>query len=383
VCPQVRSAPPTEPCPQATVGAADPAPLSLRQLAVLASSVAREVVWGLRLGARELRKWRAHAGLIPDPAIRNDALGALAGKRGNTDGAALFWVIPRSRNRFLLKLLVTYQVMWDFLDNVSETGAVAGQANGRQLHLALIDAIDCKRPTSDYYRFHPGGDDGGYLRSLVETCREFSTRLPSFAVVRPLLVREARRAGVQAINHDLNSTRRDMTLREWVAREYADRDDAQWFELAAAAGAGLSIYALFALAANPKCGNEDMLVVYNAYFPWTSALATMLDSYVDRLEDAINGDHVYVDHYRSQTATQTGIVKLVRESLSAVGTLPNSERHRLLVASMIAMYLSKDSAIAQANGETADELLAAGGHLTQVLFPVLRLWRIVGSQRST
>ena len=64
------------------------------------------------------------------------------------------------------------------------------------------------------------------------------------------MIREAGRAAVQAINHDPEPLRRARELRGWVEREYC-REDAQWFEFAAAAGAGLSIYALFALAAQP------------------------------------------------------------------------------------------------------------------------------------
>jgi len=326
--------------------------------------------------------WRAHARLIPDQSIRADALNSLAGKRGNIDGAALFWIIPRSRNPCLLKLLVAYQVMWDFLDSVSETGAIAGQANGRQLHLALVDAVDHERPISDYYRLHPWHKDAGYLRALVEACRRSSQRLPSFEPLRPLLVREAFRANVQAINHDEGHRQRSTALSEWVGREYAPRDDVPWFELAAAAGAGLSIYALFALAVEPQLDDFDAIRIYNAYFPWASALATMLDSYVDQDEDLANGDHVYIEHYRSAEKMATGIDGLVKRSVLEVAALPNGERHVLLVACMIAMYLSKDSARVSARHEMTRGLLRAGGSLTSTMLPVLRLWRIAYAQRS-
>ena len=44
-------------------------------------------------------------------------------KRGHADGAALFWILPRRRDPNLLRLLVTYQIIWDFLDCVNERGA--------------------------------------------------------------------------------------------------------------------------------------------------------------------------------------------------------------------------------------------------------------------
>jgi len=320
---------------------------------------------------------------IPEGRIRQDALNALDHKRGNTHGAALFWILPSARNRHLLRLLVTYQVMWDFLDCVSESGADAGRQNGLQLHRALVDALDPSRSLSDYYRYHPWRDDGGYLLSLVQECRRCCLALPSFPKVRSVLLRESRRANVQAINHEPDPRRREAGLREWAAQEYPDRHDVTWFELTGAAGAGLAIYALFALAAEPESTDEDVRLAYKAYFPWTSAVATMLDSFVDQVEDLSNGDHCYVAYYQSSQQATNHIGRLVHRCLCETQTLRNSEGHTLIAACMVAMYLSKDSARTEVLREGTETLLSAGGQLTKFLLPVLRLWRTLNAQRST
>lgn len=349
---------------------------------MLAASASRELAWGLRAVARELRIWRCRAAQIPDAPIRRDALTALGRKRGNTDGAALFWVIPKARNLTLLRLLVTYQVMWDFLDSASETGSVGSYENGIQLHLALVEAVDPERPISDYYRHHAYKDDGGYLRSLVEACRHLSDRLPSFDRVRPILIREASRANVQAINHDADPQLRSQALRQWAEQEYPGVQPVPWFELTAAAGAGISIYALFALAVEPVCTHQAAAAVHGAYFPWASALATMLDSYVDQREDAASGNHVYIEHYGSPAAAHNGIRRLVTESLREAGALPHGERHVLVVSCMIAMYLSKSSALGADAWSTTWDFLAEAGSLPRLLLPVLWLWRSAYGQRA-
>jgi tetraprenyl-beta-curcumene synthase len=369
--------------PASTDSTTDLAPLSPRQLQALLRGVARELIWGLPAVVRELHEWRTRAAEIPNQIIRQDALSALDRKRGNTHGAALFWTLPRTRSRCLLRLLVTYQVMWDFLDCVSESGAGAGQANGLQLHLALVDALDPRRPVSDYYALHPWYEDGGYLRALVETSRQCCRELPSFQSIRPLLVREAMRASVQAINHDLDPVGRQAALQEWVAREYPNEHEVAWFELAGAAGAGLAIYALLALAAEPACDEEEITRVYGAYFPWTSAVATMLDSFVDQAEDQANNDHCYVAYYQTPEHATKSISQLVRRCLQETHTLRNSEGHTLIAACMVAMYLSKDSARTEAMRAMTASLLCAGGQLTRFLLPILRLWRILNAQRST
>jgi tetraprenyl-beta-curcumene synthase len=363
--------------------APDPAPLSVRQFRALIAGATRELLWGLPAVAREVRCWRDRAREIPDAPIRKDALGALSNKRGQIDGAALFSILPRTRNLTLLRLLVAYQIIWDFLDSVNERGAAAGQANGRQLHLALIDALDPERPLSDYYRHHPWQDDGGYLYTLVNVCRECCLRLPSYERVRALVVREARRAQVLAINHDLDPLNRDTALEAWSTDEFPTGHEVTWFELSGAASAGLTIFALLALASEPACSDAEITRTYNTYFPWTSAAATMLDSYVDQTEDAENGDHIYISHYPTpELATQRSCM-LVRRCLREARALNHGETHILIAASMAALYLTKESARTLAMRDTTKTLADAGGSLTRVLIPILRLWRIAYAQRAT
>jgi tetraprenyl-beta-curcumene synthase len=361
---------------------ADPAPLTRRQLRVLLGAVTRELSWGLPRVVCELRKWRSRALEIPEGVLRQDALNALDHKRGNTHGAALFSVLPGARSPCLLRLLVTYQVMWDYLDCASESGAGAGQTNGFQLHLALVDALDPSRPISDYYALHPWREDAGYLRTLVEACRQYCSELPSFQKIQPVLLREATRANVQAINHNLDADRRETELRGWVAQEYPGRHEVSWFELAGAAGAGLAIYALFALASEPLCTDTEIDRAYHAYFPWTSALATMLDSFVDQADDQAHGDHCYVAYYKTAEEATRRIDRLTGRCMRETHALRNSEGHTLIAACMIAMYLTRDSARTHAMRHRALRIARAGGSLTRSLLPILRLWRIACRQRS-
>jgi tetraprenyl-beta-curcumene synthase len=355
-------------------------PLSPRQLGVIARGAARELTWGLPAVSREVRRWRTLAGRIPDAELRQDALSALEGKRGQTDGAALFVVLPRVRNSSLLRLLVAYQIIWDYLDSAHERAP--DRANGRQLHLALVDALDLGRPITDYYRYHPWHDDGGYLNALVEVCRESCAALRSYERVRPLVVREAMRGQVLAINHDLDPRRRDTALQAWARAKSPAGHEASWFELTGAASAGLTIFALLAAGSEPECNDSEIARTQRTYFPWISTVATMLDSYVDQVEDAASGDHIYIAHYDTPQLAQQRIRRLIQHSLAEARALPNGERHALIVACMIAMYLSKDSARTEAMRATTASFVTAGGPLTKTLLPILRLWRIVHALRA-
>ncbi len=346
------------------------------------AAVLRELLWGLRAVSREIHILRTHASAIPDAQLREDALSSIEHKRGHADGAALFWILPRRRNMNLLRVLVTYQVIWDFLDCVNESGAHLGTRNGRQLHKALIEALDPGVPISDYYRYHPWQDDGGYLRKLVETCREGCATLPAYGRVRALAVREARRAQVLALNHDLDPCDRDTALKEWATGEFSDQQPVSWFELGSAASASLTVHAFLALAAQPIRSDEELRHTCDAYFPWISGTATMLDSYVDQAEDEINGDHQYVAHYASGAVAGQRVRHLVSRSATEARRLRNGHRHAVITACMIALYLSKDSAHTPDMRESTASFVRAGGSLTRLLLPILRIWRIAFAQRA-
>jgi tetraprenyl-beta-curcumene synthase len=334
------------------------------------------------LAAREIRWWKKQAARIPDSAIRDDALTSFTHKRVNIDGAALFCILSSPRDPRLLRLLVAYQILWDFLDSMNERGADRGTVNGRHLHLALVDALDPSLPISDHYRYHPWREDGGYLRLLVSLCRRECALLPSYEGVRPLVVREANRAQVLAINHDPDPSQRDIELRRWARREFPTERSASWFELTAAASAGLTIFALLAAATRPHVNVAELEQVRRAYSPWISATATMLDSYVDRSADQTNGEHSYVGHY-PPAAAALRVGELVRRATLEATALADGERHVLIVASMAAMYLSNDRARAAAMRNEARTLIRAGGPPVGLLLPVLRLWRVAYAQRSS
>ncbi|HEY7829094.1 MAG TPA: DUF2600 family protein [Solirubrobacteraceae bacterium] len=383
----------------------DPTPLRCRQVWALAVAARRELLWGLPAVSREVDAWRNRARAIPDASLRQDALGAIVHKRAHADGAALFWTLPRRRHLRLLALLVAYQTAWDFLDNASERGACIGEHNGRQLHRALVEGLDPGGLLSDYYRHHLCGGDGGYLRMLAEACREVCAALPSYPHVRSRVLAEAQRCAIQSINHNPNPADRDIALKSWAERERdaarvlevalegdtalgddiargSAQRDMSWFELTAAASASLVPHVLLALAADPACQPGDVVAAHAAYLPWASLATAMLDSYADRLEDDKAGEHSYIAHYRDGEEAVQRVGEIVARATSEAQGLRAGHRHAVIVASMVAMYLSKDSARAPAGQDGTADLVRCGGSLARLLLPVLRVWRLAYGQRA-
>jgi tetraprenyl-beta-curcumene synthase len=352
------------------------------QTLALFRASARELLWGLHVGSHEIHRWYKRAQTIPDATIRADALFALKNKRTHAHGAGLFCILPRQRNENLLRLLIAYELIWDFLDNLSERSTAAGYIDGHQLHLAIAEAVDPTAKRSDYYCDHPNRDDGGYLRALVQSCQHRCSLLPSFAVVSEIVLLGARRAQVLALNHHPDPHKRATLLRQWAEREHADRSDLSWWELSGAASAPLAILALLALAAEPRLSASEVARVHDAYSPWLSATTTMLDSYVDQSEDRAHADHAYVEHYPSPTDAQDAIQRLISHSLTRTRNLARGDRHEIIAAAMIAMYLSKTTATSAELSAGTDAFVRTGGSLTRLLLPILRLWRVTYRQRD-
>lgn len=337
----------------------------------------------MREVSREVDRWRTLAAAIPDDALRHDALEAIDRKRANIDGAALFWTLPRARSRELLRLLVAYEVLADFLDCTNERGAHVGTTNGLTLHRALVEALDPATPVSDYYRYHPWTEDGGYVRALVDTCRQTCVELPSYDTAKPLLTRAAFLTQVLALNHEPDPTRRDAVLRAWADTHFAGQSELAWFEWTGGASAWLTVLALLALAAEPDRVPRDAQDTYSAYLPWVSLVGTMLDSYGDIDQDGADAAHSYIAHYESTEAAATRVRQIVRRSLDQAGALPDGHRHLVLASCMIAMYLSKDSVRVPEMRPLTLSMVLAAGPLTRLLMPVLRAWRVIYGQRST
>ncbi len=356
--------------------------VSFAELWALLAAAARQLRWGLRATSGEMRMWRARAQAAPDQPLRDALLQVLHTRRSNVDGAALYCTLADRRSPRLLRLLTSYELVLDCLDRVNEGVQDADGRDGRRLHTALVDALDPGASCEDYFEHHPWHDDGGCIEALVHASRESCTSLPSWSSVRPIALGCAQRTQILALNH-VSAGARESTLLGWLRGQAPRARDMTWFELGAAvSGEMLAIHPLLVLASKPGTRRAHVQSTHSAYFPWTSLAATMLDSYVDQFEDAERGCHSYVSHYRCERLTCSRLARVVEHALADARSLPRGRRHAVLVACMVAMYLTKDSARMPQLRGGASTIIASGGPLVKLLVPVLRLWRAAYDQRS-
>lgn len=349
----------------------------MRELAAFAGVMARFWLVVFPLVRTQLRGWQDLAAAIPDAQLRAQALATLDSERLSAAGAALFaTTTPRLRDPELVRALVAYQVICDYLDTLAEQASDDPIGNGAQLHRALADAV-ADRPLADHYRLHRVQDDGGYLAALIDACRDGCATLPAYEQVRAATLLEAGRNEVQGINHAPPGVR-EAALQAWAAAAQPDpaAGDALWFELAAAGSSSLAVLALIAAAADPATGERTAEVVRRTYFPWIEALSTLLDSLADRDRDARTGELNFIGHYPSQAAAIARLQEVTARAVSGARELPSGERHAVLVVGMIAMHVSEATAwLPWAQPVTRAVLGATDSAVTPLLLLLLRAWR--------
>lgn len=301
-------------------------------------------LWIFPQARRELRGWELRALAIPDPTLRRIALDKLRDEGVCAEGVAAFGMLAAADRAAVVRFCVAFEVIYDLVDGLGEQPVTDPLANNRQLGRAFVAALDPSVPLVDFYANLPHSSDGGYLDALIKACREALTKLPSYGAARDALQRSATRAAeAQTLNHS-GTAAGDMTpLERWAADQWPPTE-LRWWETAAAAAAPLGIYALCALATQRDVTDQEVAGVETAYFPWIAGLLGVLESLVDRDEDASAGTHSYAEHYGSGDEAARRAALFAQRSAFNVRSLRNASRHRVILAGMVATNLSHHGA---------------------------------------
>jgi tetraprenyl-beta-curcumene synthase len=330
---------------------------------------------------REQRHWHRKALRIADPGLRRQALITQQAERGNLDGAAAFAVLaPRAHRARVVRASVAFQITYEYVDSLAEEPSSDPVANGRRLHLALLAALNPSGGHPDYYEFHASKHDNGYIRSLVDACREALGALPSYTMVEHAALHAAERmATYQSLNHDPDGEIH--TLARWASKLTPEGTGLRWWETAAAAASSLTVLPLIAAAARPTLSAHEAAAVNNAYFPWIGALNQLLDSLIDRAADREAGHHSLVAHYQSAEEAATRLGSIAARATRATEPIPESVQHAMILAAMSSHYLTAltaPSELTPGARMAARQVLDAMGALATPTMIVLRLRRDIG-----
>lgn len=325
---------------------------------------------------RELSIWDRYARAIPDPVLRSQAIGKLTRERLNPEAAAFFAItsLPEQRAR-IVRLIVAYQILYDYLDAVNEQPGCTSFQAGITLNLALVDAVMPSKSVCDYYRCCAHRDDGGYVAALMSVCRSALTATSAKSAVSPVLEKAARRCmQAQSYNHAVASEG-DRGLRKWCVQEESGRGYL-WWEVAAAGISCLAVHALFALATDPLVSTEEASTLDGAYFPAVCAISALLDSLVDAPDDALTANHSFAGRYGGSEQAAERLTAIANDARLGLDRLARPRAHSTILAGIVAFYLSSPSVDEGFAAPVAERVLSRAGSLARAMCAPMRLRRL-------
>ena len=279
------------------------------------------------------------------------------------EGAALFAVLaPRVRRRETVRALVAFQAAYNYLDALAEQPSPDPVGNGRQLHEALLVALDPAAAHPDYYAHHPSATTAATSPALVDTCRSAFLTLPSHSVVSGAAwAAAARIVAFQSLNLTEEQGGHD-ALERWARYQTPGASGLDWWQTAAAGGSSLAVHALIATAANPDVKARDVAAIEGAYFPWICALHSLLDSLVDVAEDERAGQRNLLSYHASRQQSAFAMKLLARRATAGASALADGARHRVILTAMATYYLSSPRPSPQTLAATAERPRAPSAH---------------------
>lgn len=303
-------------------------------------------------------------------ALAEQGLNSIRDKKFHCLGGGAYALLaPRCIRPPVLTFIVAFQTISDYLDNLCDRFGLRDEGAFRQLHGAMLEALAPEvKEKSDYYRLFPRREDGGYLNSLVDQCRQALSELPHYTACRDYCRRFTQvYIDLQSYKH-LERKRGEEKLKEVHAR--SPYPGLCWWEYAAACGSTLGIFSLVA-------GSEPCLT-WEAYMPWLNGLHIMLDYFIDQAEDLEHGDMNLMAYYNAQVQIQR-LLHFYRRSRQAVQPLARRKFHALVTDGLLALYLSDKKALAPQLLAARRQILNQAHRRTWVLAQLAAFLRQVGA----
>ncbi len=293
---------------------------------------------------KELQYWKSMAENIPDPVLSQQAIDSIEKKAFHCQGGSIYSLYTGKVNTDNIRFIVALQTISDYLDNLCDRVTIEESKSLFQLHMAVLDALDPNSEIKDYYAYYPHANDGGYLKSLVNTCRKYLLNLPSYNIVsKDVLFLGKLYSEMQSLKH-IKLSERNNALEDW-ANIYLDKyPEINTWEFSAASGSTLGVFLLCTLAEDENLTKKEVDEVVDAYFPWVCGLHILLDYFIDQREDILNKDLNFVSFYNNDIEKKERLLLFLSQSFKNISNLDNPNFHELIIEGLLAMYLSDEKA---------------------------------------
>ena len=316
----------------------------------------------------QLHIWRETAERIPDSELKNQALASIATKQFHCEGGAVYAAANLPQRHVLIPLIVAFQTISDYLDNLCDRSTSLDPRDFRQLHQSMLDAVDIDAPINDYYEYHEETEDGGYLSQLVIACQSWVKLLPAYELVADEIKKlVSLYCDLQVYKH-IRTDLREQALLDWWDEQKEDYPQLKWNEFAAATGSTLCVFMLFLAATDRNLIEAEVKLIRDSYFPYVCGLHILLDYLIDQEEDISGGDLNFCSYYENRDFAVHRMAQIVIKAREKIALLQAPPFHRMIIEGLLALYLTDPKVRKQPEVKLMAKQLMKNSPLTRLFF---------------
>jgi tetraprenyl-beta-curcumene synthase len=311
--------------------------------------------------------WQDKAQQIPDPELRHQALTSISTKKFHCEGGSIYGLLAVNHLDQTINFIIAYQTLCDYLDNLCDRSTSLDPKDFSALHESVMHALTPGAESTEYYRFHPEKDDGGYLTTLVKTCQNILQELPGYQKISHTLYELAENYCNLQIHKHVKIIERVPRLKAWFATQPSCIPSVSWYEFAACTGSTLGIFCLVAYAWQENFTEKLSEKIKNSYFPWVQGLHILLDYFIDQEEDRLAGDLNFCSYYQNNDVMIERFQLFFKEADQSVADLPNKNFHRAINRALLGVYLADQKTNQVSIKEAAKQIISFGGNSALII----------------
>lgn len=316
----------------------------------------------------ELKYWKKRAEQIPNDELRKQALASIENKTFHCEGGAILSLLSKSNYKEVIKFIVAYQTISDYLDNLCDRSTSLDPDDFSCLHESMKDALALNDIEKNYYCHRSDQNDGNYLRELVAVCQGVLKKMEHYDKICPFLLELCGYYCDLQIHKHVKADERVPRLKKWFSRYKNKLPEMEWYEFSACSGSTLGIFSLVSYGFAEEFKEENAEKIVRGYFPYIQGLHILLDYLIDQEEDRLGGDLNFCFYYEDENKLFRRLEHFIQEADKHTEELPNKDFHRLINRGLLGIYLSDEKVQKQKSVRTLAKKLIRDSGLVSLFF---------------
>lgn len=337
--------------------------------------------YGVPKVLKELNNIEKEIENIDNTVLRNTAIDSLYSVREDCLCYSYFETFPYVNKGSCAIFISSILALTAYLRELCSRKDIYGTESAVFLYNSFLDSLILIRQPGSYYTKCPYKNDSGYLKFLVERCRDALREMPYLDVVRGSLEESAYKYFSFYTNTFTSNLNIIDSIMSWADSKNDKSGLLTCMEYAAACSNLSLIMALYTAGFDPNIDFENVKDLNYLYFPSVNCLFSLLDSYINlQLENANNSIKInFCSRYANQKICENRIIFLYKMIFESLKIIPNSKYHKTFIKLFISRFLTDYKAYMGINNITTRNILFSIKRRERSLNKFYRVVKTIGA----